>query len=222
MIETPSDRLRKRRIELGFKNAADAARRFGWGISTYRSHENNSRGTGVPKWAAEEYARVYKVSLDWLMTGAEHKMSHSQIIGTSGVAIRYVPLVTLLQVKQALVEKVAQLQSDTLLPVAHDEMLGLDAFAITVEDDSMTNVTAGRSFPRGNELVFDPDTPVMPGDFCLAVVAGEDFPVFRRYMAEAVGVVRLDALNPAFRSYWIREGVPGRILARAMFRVERF
>jgi SOS-response transcriptional repressor LexA len=176
----------------------------------------------VPKWAAEDYAKAYKVSLDWLMTGAEHKMSHSKIIEKSGVAIRYVPLVTLLQVKQALVEKVAQLQSDTLLPVApNNEMLGLDAFALTVEDDSMTAVTAGgKSFPRGNKLVFDPDLPVMPGDYCLAIVAGEDFPVFRRYMAEAVGVVRLDALNPAFRSYWIRDGVPGRILARAMFRLE--
>lgn len=39
-----SDRLKKARIDAGFRTAADACRQFRWTPTTYMGHENGSRG----------------------------------------------------------------------------------------------------------------------------------------------------------------------------------
>jgi hypothetical protein len=47
-----------------------AARFFGWNENTYKSHENGLRGDqGLKVKTAEKYAKGYKISLAWLMTG---------------------------------------------------------------------------------------------------------------------------------------------------------
>jgi SOS-response transcriptional repressor LexA len=67
----PSDRLQKARQEAGYENAVDAARAFGWGQSTYISHENGTRGLKPP--VAERYAKAFRVTPEWLLYGKTKK-----------------------------------------------------------------------------------------------------------------------------------------------------
>jgi SOS-response transcriptional repressor LexA len=60
-------RLTKARIHARFESAADAARALGVKAQTYYAHENGNSGVRAP--VAEKYARKFKVSLDWLLTG---------------------------------------------------------------------------------------------------------------------------------------------------------
>lgn len=63
----PSDRLRKARLEHGYQNAVDAARAYGWGVSTYVSHENGTRG--LKPEVADRYAKAFKVPAEWILYG---------------------------------------------------------------------------------------------------------------------------------------------------------
>lgn len=62
-----NDRLRQARERAGFESASAASRRFGWTHSTYASHENGQ--TPVPVKAAEKYAKAFRVSPAWILTG---------------------------------------------------------------------------------------------------------------------------------------------------------
>lgn len=64
---TANQRLKFVRERAKFETAADAARRFGWNETTYRSHENGHRG--FPAKRAPIYAKAYKVSEEWLLYG---------------------------------------------------------------------------------------------------------------------------------------------------------
>lgn len=66
-MSTPSERLRLARKTAGFESATDAVNRFGWTQQTYLAHENGSRGYRLP--TAQEYARAFRVSLEWLISG---------------------------------------------------------------------------------------------------------------------------------------------------------
>lgn len=79
-----NDRLRQARIEAGFKSAAEAAKRFGWTPSTYSSHENGQTPDIKPD-KAREYARAFKVSFAWLLTGeGDRKRPVVDIVGFVG------------------------------------------------------------------------------------------------------------------------------------------
>lgn len=60
-------RLRQARKAAGFKRAIDAAESLGVPYQTYAGHENNNRAFDTD--AAAHYARRFKVSIDWLLTG---------------------------------------------------------------------------------------------------------------------------------------------------------
>lgn len=68
MKSAPSDRLREAREKAGFAGPAAAARRYGWNADSYKSHENGFRGIRVE--VAEKYAKVFRVSAAWILTGA--------------------------------------------------------------------------------------------------------------------------------------------------------
>lgn len=68
-----NDRLKDARIRAGFVSAMSAAKRHHWTISTYASHENGQ--TPVPVKAAERYAKAFKVSSGWILTGDGDKRS---------------------------------------------------------------------------------------------------------------------------------------------------
>lgn len=60
-------RLKQARERDGsYKEATEAARALGAGVSTYLAHENGTRGFRA--WAPK-YARFYKVNLVWLLEG---------------------------------------------------------------------------------------------------------------------------------------------------------
>jgi hypothetical protein len=67
MKNDSKDRLERARIAAGFETPTDAARAFGWNEVTYRSHEAGGRNI-LPQ-VAERYARAFKVSAGWLLTG---------------------------------------------------------------------------------------------------------------------------------------------------------
>lgn len=60
-------RLAQARKRAGYETVADAARSLGVKYPTYASHENGSAGIRHP--VAEKYARKFRVSLEWLLTG---------------------------------------------------------------------------------------------------------------------------------------------------------
>lgn len=64
--EIRSARLKAARVAAGFESAAAAAARFGWPYPTYAQHES---GAGLGRSSAR-YARAFKVSEAWLLTGA--------------------------------------------------------------------------------------------------------------------------------------------------------
>lgn len=70
-----NDRLRQARINAGFESAAAAAKRYGWTVSTYSSHENGQ--TPVPVEAAMEYGPRFRVSPAWILTGEGHAKSQT-------------------------------------------------------------------------------------------------------------------------------------------------
>src|ERR1700674_2597014 len=74
-------RLRQARQDAAFPSARSAALRFGWTVSTYASHENGQ--TPVPLDEAPKYARAFKVSAAWLLTGESHRKS-AQIVKVMG------------------------------------------------------------------------------------------------------------------------------------------
>lgn len=65
----PADRLREARIAAGYSSATEAAKAFGWTVSTYLGHENGSRGLNVD--AAQRYGRGFRVPWSFLLTGQE-------------------------------------------------------------------------------------------------------------------------------------------------------
>lgn len=67
MSEAIANRLRDARIKAGFKSVVEAAKRLGVPYQTYAAHENGNRA--FDNESAAVYARRYKVSLDWLLTG---------------------------------------------------------------------------------------------------------------------------------------------------------
>lgn len=62
----PHERLQQARAAAGYSEATKAARALGIKDQTYLAHENGNRGF---KSRADQYARKYGVSLEWLLTG---------------------------------------------------------------------------------------------------------------------------------------------------------
>jgi transcriptional regulator with XRE-family HTH domain len=68
-MSNPNERLRQVR-EARYATAVEAAEAIGTKVSTYIQHENGIRGSGsIPRAAAERYAKFFRVSLDWLLSG---------------------------------------------------------------------------------------------------------------------------------------------------------
>lgn len=87
MTETAGSRLQKARREAGYETAADAARAFGWPEITYQAHEADRRG--IRPALAAQYARAFKVSAAWILTGeerlslgvADRKLTQLKVLG---------------------------------------------------------------------------------------------------------------------------------------------
>ncbi len=67
LMETMGKRLSWARERAGFSSARQAALRHHWGYSTYAAHENGQNDYDDK--AAARYAKAFKVSAGWLLTG---------------------------------------------------------------------------------------------------------------------------------------------------------
>lgn len=67
----PFERLQEARAKAGFQNPTDAAKAYGWGQSTYISHENGTRG--LKPEVAERYAKAFRVPAEWILYGKGKK-----------------------------------------------------------------------------------------------------------------------------------------------------
>lgn len=67
-LDTPAKRLQWARQKQGkFGSPTDAARAYGWTVSTYLGHENGDRNPSID--AAKRYAQAYRVRWEWLIEG---------------------------------------------------------------------------------------------------------------------------------------------------------
>ncbi len=81
--KTPAERLKSARLANGYETVMAAAQAMGANYSTYSAHENGEKGLSR---AAPRYARFFRVSLDWLLTGrGEMRGGAEQPIPVMGV-----------------------------------------------------------------------------------------------------------------------------------------
>jgi transcriptional regulator with XRE-family HTH domain len=67
-LDSPAKRLQWARRQHGkYASATEAARAFGWPVSTYLGHENGDRNPS--REAAKRYARAYRMRWEWILEG---------------------------------------------------------------------------------------------------------------------------------------------------------
>lgn len=84
-------RLEAARIKRGFKSARAACEYFGWNYTTYSQHERGERG--LTKATSEKYARAYRVSQAWLLTGSAEGTHNTsvKVMGFVGAGAEVMP-----------------------------------------------------------------------------------------------------------------------------------
>ena len=228
MESEPHVRLKEVRILRGFKTSTDAAKRFGWVHSTYRSHENGTRP--LSRDAAMTYAKAFRVSVGWLLVGennAVHKLVTNDEIR---LARRDLPHLTWLAVKNMSNIERAIEGAQEFYPVSPSDDISLLGFVITIEDESMLNTdpnARSQSFHPGDLITLDPEKPVRPGDFVLAKVFARDETVFRQYREsgfedDGSKIITLQPLNSAWAPDRIIEGRSGEVLVRLVRTIRDF
>lgn len=134
-IKARAHRLALARSNAGFATSADGARYIGAKYSTYVAHENGTTGFRVD--TAEQYARRYRVDLNWLLTG-RGKMSGDTVVPAE-IEVAGLPVLGSIQAGHWL--ETTFLDSDEepeMLPVARDERFPrARQYALRVIGDSM-------------------------------------------------------------------------------------
>ncbi len=83
-------RLAKARRDRGFSDAKSAAEYFGWNYTSYSQHERGERG--LRRTVAEKYAKAFRVSPAWLLTGEGLQRSPSiPVMGRVGAGAEIEP-----------------------------------------------------------------------------------------------------------------------------------
>jgi phage repressor protein C with HTH and peptisase S24 domain len=87
-------RLEKARIHRGFATAKDAAKYFGFSYETYIQHEQGTRGISR---RSERYAKAFRVSEAWLLTGEgdgpeQDSQAKIPVVGLVGAGYEIFPI----------------------------------------------------------------------------------------------------------------------------------
>jgi transcriptional regulator with XRE-family HTH domain len=82
-LDSPAERLRWAREQHGkYSTPTEAARAFGWTVSTYLGHENGDRSPSRD--AARRYARAYRVRWEWLLDNEGQPINGAPIVKIIG------------------------------------------------------------------------------------------------------------------------------------------
>lgn len=163
-------RLKEAREEAGYATAGEAAVAFGWNENTYRSAENGYRAPG--RRSLVKYAKAFRVSVDWLLTGRSPKRpSSGSGTGRGGIALRQIPLMRWSDINSSnnLKAQLASADARGFIVIPESEVLSADAFALEVQDDSMIDPKGSPlSLYPGDTVVIDPEKIAQPGNMVLA------------------------------------------------------
>ncbi len=89
-MKTIAERLKKAREDAGYATAAEASEALGWKYPTYAGHENAARGVRVE--ALQKYAKAFRVSLDYLLTGKNADTGRASEVVVRGESFLPVPV----------------------------------------------------------------------------------------------------------------------------------
>lgn len=193
----PAIRLEKARIKRGFGSATEAANYFGWNRDTYFQHENGTRGIIR---AAKKYAKAFRVSEGWLLTGQGESPATVPLVGYVGAASEWFPI-----------DDHANGAGLDDVPAPPD--CAKNVVAVKVRGDSM--------FPRYNdgEVLYyaEPqEPPAKPNPSADYVIWCEDGRVLvkRLLPGSQTGLYHLQSVNPAIS---IMLDIPVRQVAKIIF-----
>lgn len=129
------ERLVAARKRAGYATVADAARSMGVKYPTYASHENGN--AGVRHSVAEKYARKFRVSLEWLLTGRGDMISGG--VAPAEIDVTGLPVLGIIQAGHWLETTFLEPEGEPeMLPVARDARFPhARQYALRVLGDSM-------------------------------------------------------------------------------------
>jgi SOS-response transcriptional repressor LexA len=137
-LQTSGERLQWARRHHGlYSNPTDAARAFGWTVSTYLGHENGDRNPS--REAAKKYAKAYKVRWEWLLDGEGPP--------TGGFVFTTAPLLDWVSAGK-LADSHSQIPVEDVPLLAFADLGRGDFFALRVVGDSMNRIS-----PEGSVVV---------------------------------------------------------------------
>jgi phage repressor protein C with HTH and peptisase S24 domain len=210
-----SDRLIKARKHAGFDTAAAAAEALDIKEPTYMGHENGSRGF---KSKAEQYARRFGVSLEWLLTGRgpmERRPTQADL-RSEDVAAGFdgrrddpagLPLVAWVNAGK-FADVNSQLPPRRLkLDLVRDLGAG-DFFATKVEGDSMDRVS-----PPGSIIIVDRNDKMLVSGKCYVFAVGGKT-TFKMYMAGDPPYLAPHSTNPINPPIFIKRKADIEIVGR--------
>lgn len=188
MQSTMSQRLREARLraKLTLEQAGEAL-----GISAPSVHAWETDDAKPRTKRLEQIARLYDVSVAWLLTGTNLHPTTSavRLIPVQRSGGRTVPKLTLAEAATG------QIPSRDLEFVSTYYPCSQSAYVIEIADSS--NTSSDRiSYDVGDHATIDPEESPEPGDMVLVVVHGQLAPLLRRYRPLFDGTVTFAPLNP--------------------------
>lgn len=198
----PSDRLRQARERAGYEKAVDAAKAYGWSVSTYISHENGTRGLR-PK-VAQKYAKALKIKADFLLYGTITP-DRVPVEKRARDAVIMVPLLSWVSAGQL------SFDADTDPDMERIAVAGLgngDFIALRVAGDSMDRVSPDRSIIIVDRDVKDP----VNGRYYVFSIRGEA--TYKIFRAGDPAYLEPFSTNPQNRPIFIKGKRDFRVVGR--------
>jgi len=197
MKEEIAARLKAARKDAGFTSVGDAATALNVPYPTYAAHENGSRA--FDNEAAAFYARRYRVSIDWLLTGKGERANRPTtvpVMGYLGAGAEVEP-----EFEQVPPEGLDQIDIPFTLPD--------DLIAFVVKGDSMlpfykdgTTIIVYRHQKRPIEAFYGEDAAVRTSDgrrFIKTIMRGDGGLInLISWNAQPIEGVRLDWIGEIF------------------------
>lgn len=128
-------RLKQARLASKLGGYRKLHKRFGWNENTYKAHETGQNGFGIAD--AKRYAKEFKVSVAWLMSGDG---SPTDIDEGQNVGVTSVPLVPWISAGQLSVHEGVMDFSD-FTPIAAVDLPAGEWVAFRVDGDSMNKIS---------------------------------------------------------------------------------